>query len=177
MKKSLVPILQYINYYIAFLAIALGLLIPFFASPWNLPGSEQILYTVSFITFGIAFILFAYAYRKFSNKVPKSNAGYFLAANVVTFILLSLLFLSFNNRLSQSKYWMTNPSVAKARIYKIDPEGYRKERTMYYTFEHKGQRYNGSLANPPDKYNIGDSVRVVFSQKDPDENRIHLADD
>lgn len=164
--------LMNVNYLIAFVAIGLGLLLPFFSGEYEFRFFEKILFVSFFLSFGIVFILFAQQYGKYRSRVSKNKRSYFYLANGVAFILFLLLFFSFNSSLQENHIWLANTVEVQGKVYKIDPEGYRKTRTIYYTFEHKGNRYNGQKVNPNNSYKIGDTVTVLFSQKKPEVNTL-----
>ena len=174
MIQRLIKASKFVNYLLAFWSMGLGIGLPFFQSLPALPQFETFLFSSFFISFGIAFVLFAQANKRMANEELRRRKRYFVMANLVTLTLWTMLLLNFDKRFEERKNLLDKPSEAKARIYKIDPEGYRKERTLYYTFEYKGQRYTGKKVNPSDNYSIGDSVLVLFSQSDPEQNKIQL---
>lgn len=164
--------LRPINYVFVLLALGGGASVILFAEDWNLSGIEQILYISFFISFGLTFILFS---RVFPLKKPlrdEKRQLWFVVANGVTFLLF-LLFMGFTYlQFSSEDRMMLDPKVIHARIYRVDPEGYRKSRKIYYTFEFEGNRYRGMQSQINPMHRIGDSVRIVFSEGQPEENRV-----
>lgn len=160
---------KWISYGIAVQCAALAAVIPFFSEHWHLRFLEIFLYSSFLGVFAFAFILFALL-DDYTHEAYRKKRGLFRMANFIVFLLLLVLLFSLKNRLIKGSEWMTDPLPTQAWIYKIDPEGYRKKRTVYYTFEHKGKMYNGSKVNPEETFSIGDSLQVIFSKKDPSEN-------
>ena len=171
MKGKSPGILKVVNFILAFLSIGLGGLFPFFKGAESIPVNETALYSTIFITFGVAFVLFALSYTRIFQKREDKKQFLLIANTILLMLWLFLAFIFANNykgHVAQHKV----SSVTKARIYKIDPEGYRKQRTLYYTFEFNGERYTGKKVNPIDTFNIGDSVNIEFSTNDPKKNRL-----
>ena len=149
---------------------ALGIIVG--ASTWRLSYFEEVLYVAVFLSFISAFILFSRAYSLSWHVRTSRQALWFRISNGVV-LLMFLGFLGFMfQQLSSDDRVMLDPKITYARIYRVDPEGYRKNRKIYYTFEVQGERYIGIYPQPDPIHRIGDSVRVVFSQAQPDDNRI-----
>ena len=165
-------ILRPLNYLFLLLALGGGISIVVFAGDWGLSGIEQILYLSFFISFCLTFILFSRVFPLQGPAVGRERKFWFMIANGIT-LLLFLLFLAFTyQQLTSEDRIMLDPKAVHARIYRVDPEGYRKSRKIYYTFEFEGNRYMGMQSQINPMHRIGDSVRIVFSEGHPKENRV-----
>ena len=164
---------KWISYEMAFLCAGLAFFIPFFSDHWHLQFIETLLYSSFLVAFSIAFALFALL-DDYTHEAYLKKRSVFRLANFILFILLVVLLLSLKNRLVKGTEWMVDPVPIQAWVYKIDPEGYRKKRTIYYTFEHEGEMFKGSQINPPQQFGIGDSLQVIFSKKNPSENMLSI---
>lgn len=165
-------ILRWLNHILAALACfgAVGVLV--FSGEWALSTFEQGLYFLFFLSFVIAFLLFSRAYPLVRNIKSAVRRPWFIVANGVL-ILLFALFVGFAyHQLNSEHRLMLDAKSTYARIYRVDPEGYRKQRKIYYTFEVEGERYMGVEYQPDPSQRIGDSVRIVFSQGQPTNNRV-----
>jgi magnesium-transporting ATPase (P-type) len=164
--------LRLINYLFTFFASAACLAVVLLAGKWGFTGIEQFLYVLFFLSFCFSFLLFSRVFSFASKRIGKNKRRWFLIANLVIFSLF-LSFLGFIYHQLQSENRIELDSqVTYARIYRVDPEGYRKKRKIYFTFEHEGKRYMGSKSQIQPKHRIGDSIRVVFSEGKPEANQV-----
>jgi hypothetical protein len=164
--------LRYVNYLIGFASIGFGALMMFFSDRWEMEPMERVLYVAFFLSFGVAFILFGSAYKQDGRRFKRIQKRYFYIANGAAFLLLFFTFFSFQNELEKNQFWQNESAETLAKIYKIDPEGYRKQRMVYYTFEYKGEMYKGKKIDEEAQYRIGDTIPVLFSENSPEENKI-----
>jgi len=164
--------LRLINYVFSFLALAAGLAVVLLSRKWGFTGIEKILYALFFSSFCFSFLLFSKVFPFESKRKGKNKHRWFLIANLVTFSLFLILIGFVYQQFRSEDRIMLDPVVAFARIYRVDPEGYRKKRKIYFTFEHEGNRYMGSKSEIQPTHRIGDSIRVVFSDRKPKKNRV-----
>jgi hypothetical protein len=165
-------ILRWFNHILSALAGlgAVGVLV--FSGEWALSAFEQGMYFLFFLSFVLAFLLFGRAYPWVRTIKSAARRPGFIVANGIL-ILLFALFLGFAyHQLNSEHRLMLDAKSAYARIYRVDPEGYRKKRKIYYTFEVEGERYTGVEYQPDPSQRIGDSIRIVFSQGQPTNNRV-----
>ncbi len=164
--------LRFINYLFAFVALAACVAVVLLAEAWGVAGIEQFLYVLFFLSFCFSFLLFSRVFPFDVRRTGKNKRRWFLIANLVIFSLF-LSFMGFIYHQFQSENRIVLDSqVTYARIYRVDPEGYRKKRKIYFTFEHEGNRYMGSKSQIQPKHRIGDSIRVVFSEGKPEANQV-----
>ena len=165
-------VLRWSNLSFAGFACCGGIGILLFSSEWALSGFEQAIYFSFFISFAFAFFLFSRTYPIKEKIRTVYRTRWFMIANGVILVLFCLYIGFIYQQLNSEPRLMLDAKGTHARIYRVDPEGYRKQRKIYYTFEVEGERYMGVENQSDPTHRIGDSVRIVFSQGQPSNNRV-----
>jgi len=166
------PFFRVGNYFFSTLGLIGAITVFLYAGEWSFSNFEQILYLSFFSSFAIIFFLFSRVFLHQKSVDVRNRALWFRLANSITiFMFLAFLGFAYHQVTSEDRI-MLDPKTGYARIYRVDPEGYRKTRKIYYTFEFRGDRYRGMQSQLQPQHRIGDSVKVVFSESEPSENRI-----
>ncbi len=151
-------------------ALVIAVFVYLRADQWALSFMEQALYISFFISFALAFYLFSQVFPLPPRQNQKKQ--WFVAANIITALIFLSFTLFFQQQLTSEDRILLDPVITTARIYRVDPEGYRKHRKIYYTFDYLDQKHQGVQSEIHQSHRIGDTVQVVFSERNPEANKL-----
>jgi hypothetical protein len=168
MMKTSLP--KGINYTLMVIALGIALFVYLLADQWALSFIEQALYISFFISSALAFYLFSQVFPLAPGQRQKRR--WFVAANIITALIFLSFSLFYQQQITSEDRILLDPIVTTARIYRIDPEGYRKNRNIYFTFDYLDEKFQGVQSDIDQTHRIGDSVQVIFSERNPEANQL-----